>query len=573
MGPANPFHTLIREENLANCISQMSDILFTDLLLKQFQFTAFSAKIFSLSRVTPTAGSLLIFPCFGNFLEEEDGDTPNAQSLLTIMEDETTPFEMQDAEQGWLLSDFIDNVGSYIILVTETEIVPKGQSTVGFDELIIRGKLVYHLEPCTTVEHSILTSKSFNIGLDFSFRTYGMGPADQELKDPSFGTFITPTAAFEKVLYQGGYVPAKKPIAAAAKPELEPLPAKAQRTVDGEIIFCHDRTKFGSEKKDCLGFMRAYACIPEKKSLLVGGVPDEHRLSEDVVARCLAIVDTAAVAHPSFAHRTYISRLRTLPVFQDKTKLLAFMKFNFSVHDLTAISPADFVPIDHEINISNCDKISFTAMIDAMCLSFILMFHEGYSDIFKYVKEDVDFKDLSGIPDKVLYVCLLFSWGAVCAEVHDHNKPSTEWKTNRNKLPDLFKFHLSKFFEKTNCEQIWRTWDEKYEGKYPISRKRSITAATNPSTKILKPDTSNPSTSDFCLADLYYKYNWTTANSKRLGKATAPCPGTKCIKRHVDAAKLPPKADVIAWLTRPPGPGLAVREHMKKFAEHVSTTA
>ena len=576
MGPGTPFQTVIREENLRNCIIQLSDFLVTNLLTRPSHLTPLTSKFFDVSRVTPTVGSLLVFPCFVNFADEEDGDTPNAQPLQSIMDDEETLFEMQDPEQEWHLSDFIENVGSYIIMVTETDSIAAEISTLGKAELILKGKLVYHLDPCTILEHSIFTSPCFNLGLEFSFHTFPMLKPAHEDSEGFFGNFIVPTTSFEKVLFRGGYIPARKPEPTAAKLELAPLPPKAHRTVDGEIIYCHDRTKFGAEKKDCLGFMRAYACVPDKKSLLVGGVPDEHRLSEDVVARCLAIVDTAAIAPPSFAHRSYISRLQTLPVFTDKAKLLMFMKFNFSVHDLTAISPADFVPPDHTINISGFDKISFTAMIDAMCLTHILMFHDGYSDMFKYVKDEVDFKELAGIPDKVLYVCLLFAWGAVCAEVHDHNVPSTEWKTDKDKLPNIFKVHLTKFFEKANCEKIWRTWDEKYEGKYPISsKKRSITlAAGNPTgPKPVKPTPPGSPTSDFCLTDLYFKYSWTTANSKRLGKTTGPCPGTKCIKRHVDAGNLPPKSEVIAWLTRPPGPGLAVRDHMQKFADHVSTTA
>ena len=569
MGPGTPFQTIVREENLNNCIAQISDILVTDVLQKGTVFTPLTSKIFRLSGVTPTAGMLLVFPCLGHHCDEENGDTPNGKPLVTIFEDPDTPFEMQNLEIGWQLSDFIDNVECYVILVTETEIVPAElSSTQKTAELVIKGKLVYHLEPCTPVDHSLTTSRCFNLGLEITFVHFPIGD-DEEL---SFGNFIVPTDAFEKVLYQGGYIPAKKPVPVAAKPELAPLPPKAHRTVDGEVIYCHDKSKFGSERKDCLGFMRAYACIPEKKSLLVGGVPDEHRLSEEVVSRCLAIVDTAAIAPPSFAHRSYISRLQRLPVFTDKAKLLVFIKFNFSVHDLTALSPADFVPPDHVINISGFDKISFTAMIDAMCLTFILMFHEGYVDIFKHVKEDVDFKELAGIPDKVLYVCLLFAWGAVCAEVHDHNKPSQEWKSDRNKLPELFKANLAKFFEKTNCEKIWRTWEEKYEGKYPISRKRPTPTSDNSqnAAKISKPD---PATADFCLADLYFKYGWQTANAKKAGKITGACTGTKCTKKHVDAGKLPPKADVIAWLTRPPGPGLPVRDHMQKFADHVLATA
>ena len=249
------------------------------------------------------------------------------------------------------------------------------------------------------------------------------------------------------------------------------------------------------------------------------------------------------------------------------------MKFNFSVHDLTALSPPDFVPLNHVINVSGFDKISFTAMIDAMCLTYILMLHDGYSDMFKHVKDEVDFKDLAGIPDKVLYVCLLFAWGAVCAEVHDQNNPSAEWKTDRNKLPNIFKVHLSKFFEKSNCEKIWRTWDERYEGKYPITRKHSLPAASNSENKLAKPSSPVPPTSEFCLNDLYFKYNWVTANAKKAGKATSPCKGTKCAKRHIEVGSFPPKAEVIAWLTKPPGPGQAVRDYMQKFADHVATTA
>ena len=573
MGPGTPFQTVIREENLNNCIAQLSDALITDLLLKRFEFTPLTSKIFTLSQVTPTIGSLLVFPCFGEFVGEEDGSTPNARPLLVIMDNEQTAFEMEDPEQGWILSDFIDHIGCYVVLITETELVPAELSIANLPELIIKGKLVFHLEPCVVVEHSIRTSICFNIGMEVSLSTFPVAAADQEGDNASFGAFIVPTSSLEKVLYQGGYIPAKKSNPIAANPELVPLPPKAHRTVDGEIIYCHDRTKFGTERKDCLGFMRAYACVPEKKSLLVGGVPDEHRLSEDVVSRCLAIVDTAAIAPPSFAHRSYISRLKNLPVFMDKEKLLTFMKFNFSVHDLSALSPADFVPINHVINISGFDKISFTAMVDAMRLTYILMLHDGYSDMFKHVKDEVDFKDLAGIPDKVLYVCLLFAWGAVCAEVHDQNKPSSEWKTDRNKLPNLFKFHLAEFFEKSNCERIWRTWDEKYEGKYPITRKRSLPAEINSDSKAAKLGSPAPPTTDFCLTDLYFKYNWVTANAKKAGKATSPCKGTKCVKRHIELGKFPPKADVIAWLTKPPGPGLPVRDYLQKFADHVATTA
>ena len=133
--------------------------------------------------------------------------------------------------------------------------------------------------------------------------------------------------------------------------------------------------------------------------------------------------------------------------------------------------------------------------------------------------------------------------------------------------------HLAKFFEKANCEKIWRTWDERYEGKYPITRKRSIPVASNIETKLMKPSSPSSQTSDFCLNDLYFKYNWMTANAKKAGKTVAPCKGTKCTKRHIEVGKFPPKSDVIALLTKPPGPGQAVRDYMQKFADHVATTA
>ena len=212
MGPGTPFQTVIREENLNNCIAQLSDLLITDLLLKYFEFTPLTAKIFALSRATPTIGSLLVFPCFGKFVDEEEGDTPNGQPLRIIMDDEETPFEMEDPEQGWLLSDFIDNIGCYIILVTETDFVSAELSTVGRSELVIKGKLVCNLEPCFPKEHSIYTSTCFNLGLEVSLNTFSMVPAVQEVDRVFFGNFIAPPPLSRRCCIRGVTSPRRNPL-------------------------------------------------------------------------------------------------------------------------------------------------------------------------------------------------------------------------------------------------------------------------------------------------------------------------------------------------------------------------
>lgn len=115
-----------------------------------------------LSCDTPAESSLLISPCIGRFEEEENGDTLNLSPLRFFTDDEKSLFEMEDPEKGWCLTDVIDQVGAYVIMVSSVEIKsPEDSEIKGQASIQILGKLVHHLEPSSLVDHSILSSIYF----------------------------------------------------------------------------------------------------------------------------------------------------------------------------------------------------------------------------------------------------------------------------------------------------------------------------------------------------------------------------------------------------------------------------
>ena len=588
MGEGTIYQALLREENLSSAISQLhlywnsgalsggpiSPTVASSRLLKHFD-----------GNTLLEIDSVLIFPCMGTLADGTHGDSIQTNPLIFSATNEDSPFTKADTR--WAIEDFIDSVGSYVIHVTSIEVIPGESLPSGKTELEITGTLVHHLEPCVPVAHSILTDAHFNVGLTVKWNVANMiceppipsmpgYPPDRFF----FGSFVTARPAFTDILRKRGIIPLK-----AVEPTLKDSalndPKAVHRATDGERIFCTDKKNFNQERLDSAGFLRAYACIPEKKSLLVLGVPDEHRVTEEAVTTCMARIEAADDCHPSFLSRSLIPRVKEFPFYKNKAKLLILMKWNFAIYNLEAYSPVDHLPSSHSIDFAKDDHISFFAMLDGLRMGYVLMFHEGYDEVFKSVRDDIERNLLTTIPDKVLYVCLILSLADVCTVIHDNTKKSDSWRLDQQKIPNLLKASLAKFFNLTRCLDMWRTWDEKYEGKYtmPSAKRPSPTppAVVDPTLASPSKKTKNsaikpsPGSPDFCLHDVQFNYKWQTRKSNTPGgKAMGPCPGRgSCITKHIQAGSFPPKADVIAWLLLEKQPGVPPLPHLKKLATHI----
>jgi hypothetical protein len=322
--------------------------------------------------------------------------------------------------------------------------------------------------------------------------------------------------------------------------------------------------------------MRCFMCLPEKKIKLTGGVQDEHRLSEKAVANCMSMVDASVGKVENFPYKVYIPRVANLPIYSDTSKVLLFLKFKFSLHDLSALSTADLVPPNHVIDLSGTDRISLSAMCDGLIHMLVLFFHDGYATIFDDTKRAINAGNLTMIPDQVLHICFLFAWAHLCDTVTNSTANcGTGWKTDPDMIPNMFKKQLEADFALDRCLDIERNWiTQSYESKYqhPAIKKRSATGTANPSpAKVIKPTPVVPSSIEFCLVDLFFKYDFQTNSAKRSNKAPPPCTGKRCIPRHVDKGKLPPKSDVMAWLTSQASADPKNKGHLTKFVDYIST--
>ena len=570
----NPIVTFTREDNLGSVLHQIhleaDDLINLEASIREERRAACAMAI---SRVTPCVDSLLVFPCLGKFQGDQHGDTYKPRQLLMIsgIPDAENDFTHSNPA-SWRLDDVIDHVGAYVVQVTDTDIQhPDGQLST----FNIAGKLIHHLEPCDPQPFSLRTCTHFPLGLKFKFGI-AFDPAGASDSNPPLGNFLSPTPRLTGYLHDGGFLLERSDSPPKTKPNLPAPPSKAaQLSVDGEIIYMYDKTKFGEEKQDCLGFMRAFACLPEKKIKLTGGVQDEHRLSEKVVATCMGIVDAAVGKVDTFPYKMYIPRVSTLPIYSDTAKVLLFLKFKFSLHDLSALSSADLVPANHTIDLSGTNRISLMAMIDGLRHMLVLFIHEGYLTVFDDTKKAIDSGSLTMIPDQVLHICFLFAWAHICDTVTNSTaNRGTGWRTNPQMLPDMFKAQLEIDFALDRCLDIERNWiTQSYEAKYqlPATKKRSLTTPNPSPAKLVKSVPNTPTATDFCVKDLCFKYDYQSANLKRTNQPPAPCAGKKCASRHVDKGKLPPKSDVIAWLTGQATADPKNKGHLTKLADYVST--
>ena len=575
LGPStNPFVTITREDNFGAVLNQLHAGL-NDLVESEADLRAErrAHRCMSITRAPPSTDSLLIFPCLGKFADGEDGDTYNLQGLSMIVDvpDADNDFTRSNPN-AWTLNDVIDLVGAYLVRVSDTE-----SSVINnLSSFTISGTLIYHLDPPAQKPFSIWSCGHFPIGLKFKFTISGF--VDDPADNIHTGFYLTPTPRLTSTLLDsGGTISLRTeppPKIGKAIPTTI-LSKAAQLTVDGELIYMYDRTKFGEEKQDCLGFMRAFMCLPEKKIKLTGGVQDEHRLSEKTVASCMAMVDASVGKIPTFPYKVYIPRVAGLPIYSDTAKVLLFLKFKFSLHDLAALSTADLVPPNHVIDLSGTDRISLSAMCDGLTHMMVLFFHDGYTSIFDDTKTAVLAGNLTMIPDQVLHICLLFAWAHLCDTVTNSTANcGMEWKTNRNMIPDMFRAQLEADFALDRCLDIERNWiSQNYESKYqlPAIKKRAATTNLNPNpAKATKLAIATSAVTEFCLIDLYFKYDYQTANAKRANRIPVPCAGKRCVPRHVDKGKLPPKSDVIAWLTSQATSDPKNKGHMTKFADYIN---